>query len=221
MTYFSRFYTIAFFSFICACSFCLTLSAQIEWNLKKQKDGIAVYAAKLEDSKFKSIRVVCEFQANLSQLVSILMQPQLQPEWVIATKHANLVKQLSSSRIYYYAEAALPWPMNNRDMVIDLSMSQHPVTKLLTIHANTIDNILPINEGKQRVPLSQATWLVQPLPDNKISIDYQIKIDPGGGIPPWMVNLFIAKAPFDSFKNLSKLFSDKRFKGQHFDFLKD
>lgn len=203
------------------CVFCHSAKAQAQWNLKKQKDGIAVYTAKLEDSKFKSIRVVCEFQGSLSQLVSILMQPNLQPEWVIATKQANLLKQLSSSRIYYYAEAVLPWPMSNRDMVIDLSMSQHPISKLLTIHANTIDHILPVKDGKQRVPISQATWLVQPLPDNKISIDYQIKIDPGGGIPPWMVNLFIAKAPFESFKNLSKLLSDKRFKGQHFDFLKD
>ncbi len=211
---------MATISILC-CIFCHSAKAQTQWNLKKQKDGIAVYTAKLEDSKFKSIRVVCEFQGSLSQLVSILMQPNLQPEWVIATKQANLLKQLSSSRIYYYAEAVLPWPMSNRDMVIDLSMSQHPISKLLTIHANTIDNILPVKEGKQRVPISQATWLVQPLPDNKISIDYQIKIDPGGGIPPWMVNLFITKAPFESFKNLSKLLSDKRFKGQHFDFLKD
>ncbi len=221
MTFFSQLYTIVSVSFVSACFFCQTVSAQTEWNFKKGKDGIIVYTGKLEDSKFKSIRVVCEFQANLSQLVSILMQPSLQPEWVIATKQANLVKQISTARLYYYAEAALPWPMNNRDMVIDLSMMQHPITKLLTIHANTVDNILPIKAGKQRVPMSEAIWLVQPLPDNRISIDYQIKVDPGGGIPPWMVNLFITKAPFESFKNLSKLLADKRFKGQHFDFLKD
>ncbi|OYU55448.1 MAG: lipid-binding protein [Chitinophagaceae bacterium BSSC1] len=221
MTNFLKFHSKPYISILFTCFLCYSLEAQTEWNLKKDKEGIAVYTAKLEDSKFKSIRVVCEFHASLSQLVAVLMQPSLQPEWVLATKEANLVKQISSARIYYYAEAALPWPMNNRDMVIDLSMSQHPITKLLTIRANTIDNILPIKEGKQRVPLSQAIWLVQPLPDNKISIDYQIKIDPGGGIPPWMVNLFIGKAPFESFKNLSKLLSDKRFKGQHFDFLKD
>jgi START domain len=216
-----KLYPIVSASIFFACLLSFSVDAQTEWNLKKEKDGIAVYTAKLEDSKFKSIRVVCEFQASLSQLVAILMQPNLQPEWVLATKQASLVKQISSARLYYYAEASLPWPMSNRDMVIDLSMSQNPITKLLTIHANTIDNILPLKEGKQRVPISQATWLVKPLPDNKISIDYQIKIDPGGGIPPWMVNLFITKAPLESFKNLSKLFSDKRFKGQHFDFLKD
>lgn len=210
-----------FFTIVFTLIYCQSSLAQTQWNLKKEKDGIAVYTAKLEDSKFKSIRVVCQFQASLSQLVAVLMQPSLQPEWVLATKQAHLVKQISGARIYYYAEAALPWPMNNRDMVIDLQMSQDPSSKLLTIHANSIDNILPLKEGKQRVPLSQATWLVQPLPNNRMNIEYQIKIDPGGGIPPWMVNLFIAKAPYESFKILSKLLSDKRFANQHFDFLKD
>jgi hypothetical protein len=195
--------------------------AQTEWNLKKEKDGIAVYTGKVDDSKFKSIRVLCSIPASLSQLVAVLMKPNLQPQWVVATKQASLVKQLSSAHIYYYAEASLPWPLNNRDMVIDLQMSQNSVTKLLTIHANTIDNILPAREGKQRVPLSQATWLVQPIANNRISIDYQIRIDPGGGIPPWMVNLFITKAPLESFKNLSKMMLENQFKGQHFDFLKD
>ena len=170
MRYLFKFYSKAYISIFFTCFFYLSVNAQTEWNLKKEKDGIAVYTAKLEDSKFKSIRVICELQASLTQLVAVLMQPNLQPEWVLATKEASLVKQISSARIYYYAEAALPWPMSNRDMVIDLSMSQHPITKLLTIRANTINNILPIKEGKQRVPLSQATWLVQRMPDNKISI---------------------------------------------------
>ena len=221
MTSFFKVHKIAIVCTIVSCLFYFFATAQPEWNLKKEKDGIAVYTAKLDDSKFKSIRVICEFQASLSQLVSILMQPGLQPEWVVATKQAYLVKQVSSARIYYYAEATLPWPLSNRDMVIDLSISQDPKSKMLTIHANTIDNILPFMEGKQRVPISKATWLVKPLPNNKISIDYQIKIDPGGGIPPWMVNLFIAKAPYESFKNLSKLLLDKRFSGQYVDFLKD
>jgi hypothetical protein len=36
-----------------------------------------------------------------------------------------------------------------------------------------------------------------------------------------MVNLFITKAPLESFKNLSKMMLENQFKGQHFDFLKD
>ncbi len=195
--------------------------SQTDWTLKKDKDGIQVYTGKVADSKFKVIKVSCVLDARLSQLAAIILQPELQPEWVIATKLAYTVKHIDASHLYYYAEASVPWPMSNRDMVIDLALNQNAVTKRLTIHANTIDHILPEKNGKQRVPLSQAVWEVEPLGNDKIKIEYNLRIDPGGGIPAWMMNMFIAKGPFESFKNLSTMIKEKRFQDQRFDFLKD
>jgi hypothetical protein len=57
--------------------------------------------------------------------------------------------------------------------------------------------------------------------ENKIQIEYILKINPGGGIPPWMVNMFIARAPFETFKNLSRIILDKRFQVQKFDFIRN
>jgi hypothetical protein len=90
-------------------------------------------------------------------------------------------------------------------MVIDLVVSQDPVTKIMTIHADNIDKILPEKAGKVRVTLTHAVWTVIPLPENKIKIIYSIRINPGGGIPAWMVNMFIAKAPYESFRKLTAM----------------
>lgn len=200
--------------------YCYT-SAQTNWVLKKEKEGIQVFVTNQENSKFKAIRVLCSLPGTMEQLISVLQLVQIQPQWVVSTKNAYSIKQVSVDKLLYYAEVDLPWPINNRDMVIDLSFVQDPKTKILSIYANTIDHILPEIEGKQRVPYSAAKWLVKSEGNHKISIDYTIKIDPGGGIPAWMVNLFIAKAPYESFKNLTKLIQEKRFQGQHYSFLKD
>jgi hypothetical protein len=40
---------------------------------------------------------------------------------------------------------------------------------------------------------------------NSISIVYILEADPGGSVPAWMVNMFIDKGPFESFKKLSGL----------------
>ena len=200
--------------------YCYT-SAQTNWVLKKEKEGIQVFVTNQENSKFKAIRVLCSLPGTMEQLISVLQLVQIQPQWVVSTKNAYSIKQVSVDKLLYYAEVDLPWPINNRDMVIDLSFVQDPKTKILSIYANTIDHILPEIEGKQRVPYSAAKWLVISEGNHKISIDYTIKIDPGGGIPAWMVNLFIAKAPYESFKNLTKLIQEKRFQGQHYSFLKD
>ncbi len=195
--------------------------SQTEWSLKKDKDGIKVYTGKLADSKFNAIRVTCKLTGNLSSLASILLQPEFQPEWVIATKTSKLVKRLSNNHLYYYNIASLPWPLENRDMVIDLSIHQDSVTKKMMIYANAIDKVMPHVDGLERIPFSQATWEVIPIATNEIQIDYTLKINPGGGIPAWVVNMFIAKAPYESFHNLSKIIQEKRFQDKQFDFIRN
>lgn len=195
--------------------------SQTEWTLKKDKDGIKVYTGKAADSKFNMIRVSCKLNGSLSSLASILLQPEIQPEWVIATKTTKLVKRLANNRIYYYTIASIPWPLSNRDLVIDLWIQQDSLTKKMIIHANTIDKIIPPVAGLERVPFSQATWDVIPIAVNQIQVEYILKINPGGGIPAWVVNMFITKGPFESFYNLSKIIQEKRFQGQQFDFIKN
>jgi hypothetical protein len=195
--------------------------SQSEWTLKKDKDGIKVYTGKMTDSKFNAIKVSCDLKGNLSALASILLQPSLQPEWVIATKTSKLIKQLAPNHIYYYNIATIPWPLSNRDMVIDLNIVQDTATKKMTVTANSIENVLPNMKGLERIPFTNATWEVTPFGVNTIHVEYFLKINPGGGVPPWIVNMFIAKAPFESFENLSKIIQEKRFQSQKFNFIRN
>ncbi len=195
--------------------------SQTEWALKKDKDGIKVFTGKLTDSKFNAIKVSCNLNGNLSSLATLLLQPILQPEWVIATKTSKLLKQLAPNHIYYYNIATMPWPLSNRDMVIDLKIIQDSITKKMTVTANTIENVLPNFKGLERIPFTNATWEVTPTGANSIHVEYFLKINPGGGIPPWIVNMFIAKAPFESFDNLSRIIQEKRFQNQKIDFIRN
>ncbi|MEI6088603.1 MAG: START domain-containing protein [Bacteroidota bacterium] len=201
--------------------FISTCFSQSEWTLKKDKNGIKVFTGKLADSKFNAIKVSCNLNANLSSLASLLLQPHLQPEWVIATKTSKLIKQLAPNHIYYYNIATIPWPLANRDMVIDLKIVQDSASKKMTVTANTIENILPAIKGLERIPYTHATWEVTPIGPNQIHVEYFLKINPGGGVPPWILNMFIAKAPFDSFDNLSRIIQEKRFQNQKLEFIRN
>ena len=213
-----RFHFNSFWVFI---FFVIPVIAQQEWVLKKDKEGIQVFNGKAADSKFKIIRVTCVLDASISQLAAVLLATSRQPEWVIATKSSTLLKTLESSRIYYYTEIELPWPVSNRDMVAEMSITQNPVTKNLTIRANNINHIFPEKKGKVRIPFSQAVWEVTPIAKDKIKIDYSIKLDPGGGIPAWLVNLFTTNGPFETFQKLKIIIQDKQFQNRKFDFIKE
>lgn len=197
------------------------LCSQTQWNLKKDKDGIKVYTGSLENSKFKTIKVECIIKSSLTQLATLLLNAESQPKWVYSTKSAYITRKVSPSEIYYYAEINTPWPISTRDMVIDLAIIQDPVTKVMTVHADNIDKIIPVKAGKIRVPITEATWTVIPLQENKIKIIYSIRIDPGGDVPAWMVNMFIVKVPYETFKKLTSILQGSPSKEPKLNFLKE
>ncbi|WP_153795925.1 START domain-containing protein [Foetidibacter luteolus] len=178
--------------------------AQPHWKLKLNKEGIAVYSRSLENSGLKAIKVECTLPASLSQLVAVVMDVNTGAEWVYSTKSSVLLKQVSPGDLYYYSEVSLPWPASNRDFVAHLIAVQDSATKIVTINGPTVPGYIPVKKGIVRVPNSSGKWTITPLQKAMIKVEYVLEVDPGGSIPAWVVNLFAAKGPFETFRNLKQ-----------------
>src|ERR1700755_1934626 len=83
-------------------------SAQNDWKLSAEKDGIKVYTSMVSDSKVKAIKVESDLSATPSQLVALIMDVTTAPDWVYHVKSAKLVKQVSPAELYYYSEVSYP-----------------------------------------------------------------------------------------------------------------
>jgi len=177
-------------------------SAQNDWKLSTEKEGIKVYTVKVPDSKIKAIKVECELNASVSQLVAVLMDVNTAPDWVYHVKSAKLVKQVSPAELYYYSEVSLPWPAANRDFVAHLTVSQNPDTKVVTIDGPAVPGFVPVKKGIVRIDNSVGKWVITPLGADKINVEYSIHVDPGGSLPAWLVNIFATDAPLQIFRNL-------------------
>jgi len=180
----------------------LPASAQTDWKLNTESDGIKVYTSIFPGSKIKAVKVECEFKASPSQFVAVLMDIKGSPEWLYHTKFCTVVKQVSPSELYYYSEVSLPWPAQNRDFVSHLSVSQNPETKLITIDGPAVPGFVPLKDGIVRVDHSGSQWLVTPLSNGWVSVKYTLHVDPGGALPAWLVNMFAAEGPVQIFKKL-------------------
>ena len=197
-------YCLIFFISLCTC---FAATAQQDWKLAKDKDGIKVFLASREDSKFKSIRVECVLDGTISKLISILENVSGHPGWVYKTKKANLLKQVNFLDFIYYSESNMPWPVSNRDGVYHLKINYDTAHNILHVNASAEPAFVPKNEGIVRVPYSKASWYVTEA-KNKLTIDYTFEVDPGGSLPAWMVNMFADKGPYETFSKLSSMLKE-------------
>ena len=177
-------------------------SAQSNWKLSTEKDGIKVYTSMVPDSKVKAIKVECDLNATPSQLVALVMDVTTAPDWVSHVKSAKLIKQVSPEELYYYTEVSLPWPAQNRDFVAHLIVSQDQNTKVVTIDGPAVPGFVPIKKGIVRIDNSIGKWVITPIGQDQLHVEYSIHVDPGGSLPVWLVNMFATDAPLQIFKSL-------------------
>ena len=181
----------------------LTINAQSQpnWKLAKENNGIKVFLASVENSKFKSIRVQAVMEGSIDKLVNILCDVPKMPEWIYKCKRSYILKQVTPTNIIYYNETVLPWPVSNRDIIIHLIIYPDSLHHIVRISAVSEPKFIDEKDGLVRIPYSKASWYVVET-GNKISIDYTFEVNPGGSLPAWLVNMMADKGPYESFEKL-------------------
>lgn len=195
--------------------------AQTAWELKKDKDGIRVYSKASDHSRFDLLRVETILPARLSSLAALILDIGNYPHWSFNTREAYVLRKISPSELYFYSLINSPWPANDRDLAVHLRISQDAVTKVMTITAESVPDLVPRKKDLVRVPVSTERWLVTPLPDGRIRIDYQLEIDPGASAPSWLINTFSTKGPFETFTHLREQIKGSKYRDAPVSFIKD
>ena len=179
-----------------------TSMAQGGWAMKLNKEGIKVYTKDAAGSPIKAIKTECELETTIDVLTSVLLDVNDSKEWIYATKKATLLQQLSPTQVIYYSEIALPWPINNRDFIVQLSITQDSVSKTVKAESINKPGWLPRFKDIVRVEQAYAQWLITPMANGRLHVEYELQVDPGGCIPAWLVNMFATTGPFYTFQKL-------------------
>ena len=196
-------------------------NAQKDWDLRVDKEGIKVYTKKLDSSPFKAVKTVCTLNTSLSVLTAVLLDIKNTPDWVYATKKITLLKQLSGAELIYYSEIEVPWPVNNRDFIVQLIVTQDPKSKVVSVLGENKPAFLPENKNIVRIQHSYSRWLITPISNNQVKIEYLLEVDPGGSVPAWLINMFATKGPFETFKKLVEQVKKPAYAKVSLPFIKD
>lgn len=204
-----------YFHYLFSClSFCsLTTSAFSQpgpCDLKKEKDGIKVYTCKTDTSKFRSL--IAEFaleDVSFEELQAYLWDVDNYVNWQYNMVSATLLKKMDDQSIIYRSVVDAPWPVENREMIVRLAVDKSPSADERSYTMHSVSHDYPESEDLTRVPYSEAKWTVKKA-GNTLLVTYQLNIDPGGYVPPVLVNLAMAEGPYESFHNLKNLLKKKR-----------
>jgi hypothetical protein len=172
------------------------------WNLRKDQNGIRVYTRTTDSSRFDELKVETILPGKPSSLATLILDIANYPNWSFNNEKAYVLKTISPDELYFYSLIHSPWPASDRDLAVHLHIRQDSSTGKIYISADEMANYIPEKQGIVRVPLSVERWIVIPLPGDKLKISYELRLDPGASAPPWLINIFSTKGPYETFLNI-------------------
>ncbi len=180
-----------------------------EWMLVKDKSDIKIYSCKFKESDIKQIKANTNVDASITDLTKLLMDVNTFPDWMPNVKSTEILKKVSESEMYYYIEVKIPWPFSNRDNIMHIKLHKDTITKIESISIEGIPDYIPERPGMVRIQKSNGMWEFTPNENGSTDILLKYLADPGGSVPAWIVNFFVADVPYKTLIRLKETIKKK------------
>lgn len=209
---------VCLFFILFACTFS-SIAQENTWKFKREVDGIKVFVREQQNSSFKELMAKSIYESNLSSLIAVSMDINSYNDWVYSSKEAKVLDIPAPNEIIYYTVSEVPWPFQDRDVIVHSIVTQDPATKEVTIVSKAVEDYYPVQKDIVRVKQFEAIWKLVPKTNGEVETIYNIKTDPGGYVPAWLVNMFIDKGPINSFTGLRNLAQEEPYKSAEIDYI--
>ena len=209
--------TISYITLLFLCtSFCLT--AQEQWEMIKDKDGIQVYLEEEGIYAFKTFKGITTIDGSIHDFVYTIFDLERYPNWGHNVKSASLLERIGDTLQIYYSIAKAPFPYKNRDGVYRNRFTWNKEKKELNVSIEVLDDYLKENDKYIRVS-GNGYWKVKVAAKNKLEVTFLMQVDPGGAVPSWLANLFVEDTPYNTLINIKKTIAQHKNKKNHFNFI--
>lgn len=197
------------------------LSQTSEWTESKRKKGVQVLIRPFANSNIDEFLGRTEIDATISQVVAILVDPASCKTLYHECKELTTVSGTEKKSVVYVRNGA-PWPVNDRDVLMDRSFEQNDKTLATVMKMKRTESVSkPVPSGVTRMDAFEGVWRIVPLANGKLKVEYQAHFEPGGSVPQSVINLVLTDTPYETLLKLRKLVEEGKHKEAKYDWLRD
>ncbi|MFZ4523146.1 MAG: START domain-containing protein [Bacteroidales bacterium] len=186
--------------FLSCCLFLLLLSTSLKaqsWNFIKEKDGIKIFTRKEAGKSLKAYKGVADVNAPAEKVFAMIENVNNTDWWDKNFNHIKVLRYEKNKRAQYYLIYDLPWPVNDRDLCVDVTVTVDPVSGVRRVIAGPLPGLVPENPDLIRIKEYHQTWTVKPTGKSCCNVVLEGYVDPAGTIPDWLTNMLIVDSPIN------------------------
>jgi hypothetical protein len=165
------------------------------WNFIKEKDGIKIYTRKEPGKTIKSYKGVAVIKAPAEKVFALIENVNNTDWWDKNFNQIRVLKYEKNRMAQYYLVYDLPWPVTDRDLCVNITVTFDSLTGVRRITAVPLSGVIPEKKELIRIRNYQQTWTVKPAGKGMSLVILEGYIDPAGTIADWLTNMLIVDSP--------------------------
>jgi ribosome-associated toxin RatA of RatAB toxin-antitoxin module len=177
-----------------------------EWKKSLDKDDIIIYTRKVESSPFLEFLAEAEMKGTVKKFGELITDFEHYPELLPDCESAEVMQNPAPNEFTYHMKLKVPFPFTKRDLVQQLVL--HRSADKIKVEITNRPHKMEVQKNFIRILRADGRWEVQQISEEKISIKFQYLADPGGGVPPWLVNTFIVNSPYKTLRIMRKMMQE-------------
>lgn len=181
-----------------------------DWALRHQDDNVRIYSRDMPGTKIDAVKIETHFDASVSAVADLLLDPSRRRDWDELCKEARWVTQPTAGdeglqgQLYLYYD--MPWPVTDRDMVMDTRISRRP--DKIVIRADAAATTAIAASDAKRLTEAWYEWHIDAVDQGGSAVTATLFMDPDGPIPAWLLNYLSVTQPGKNIQTMKTLLRD-------------
>jgi hypothetical protein len=172
------------------------------WDFIKEKDGIKIYTRVETGRTLKSYKAITDINAPEEKIFAVMENINNTDWWDKNLTHIKVLLYEKNKRAQYYMVYDVPWPVTDRDLCVDVTITSDTVTSGYEINAVSLNGVIPERNDMVRIKDYRQTWIITPAGKEMTHVVLEGFVDPAGTIPVWISNMLIIESPIKAISGL-------------------
>ena len=177
-----------------------------QWEEVFEEAGIKVWQRSIPGQSLVEFRGRGVIPSSYKQILAVLADHKRKQEWMESCVGNRRVRVHGPGKVVMYNRTGSTVPLvSDRDVVMESNVDIWADRRQITVDIWAVeDPDAPPVDGVVRMPDLKASWVLRALSPERTEVTYNVRADPGGSIPHWVVNMVAKKIPFKTLRNLRK-----------------
>ncbi len=188
---------------------------QDAWQLRKQQDGITVFVRGTEQiGGLKEFKGIALMKARMETVAELMRDIPAATQWMADTEVADVIHATDDYNYRVHNVTSMPWPVSDREMVVDISVEMDYHKGRADIHMNALDPTPYsdlLDDDRIYMDSSHVVYTLQYIDREHTQVTYFASLNIGGSVPAYLGNLVIVDIPFTTLGNMREMLQQPKY----------